>query len=103
MEIDLEVYDLERKRRRENPERSRILAVAGPGAQEYRIVSAGDNSLAAEFRTIGVNGKTPDGTAEANVADWSDRHDGEFLLFDDAGRLMGWARGGVYNGYGLVG
>lgn len=102
MEINLEVYDLERKRRRENPERSRILAVAGPGEREYRIVNAGDDS-ATLFRTIGVNGKTPDETAEANVADWSDRNDGEFLLFDDAGRLMGWARGGVYNGYGLAG
>lgn len=100
-------YDLVRKMRRENPEqeRSRLLTLAGPGAEHYRIVRSEDDMLATEFRTVGVNGKTADETATANLADWSEQHGGEFLLFRiEIGdpKLMGWAQAGVVTSYSPV-
>lgn len=72
----------------------RIIEADGPDAADYSIVRAHDDSLARRFRTGGVNGKTADESAEANLADWSEYHFGEFLLFRD-GLLMASAENGI--------
>lgn len=71
----------------------RLLATAtGEDAETYRIVQ--DDALVIEFRTAGINGKTPDETAEANLADLSETYPGEFLLFRDA-MIVAYSEGGI--------
>ncbi len=50
-----------------------------PNAQAYEIQRNG--RMVAWFLTGGVNGKTPDETALANLADWSDQHQGAWSLW----------------------
>lgn len=78
-----EQVDWMRKARRENPERGR------------RIVRAEDDRCVAETFAV-------DAGAIEHLREWSADHDGEFLLFDDADRLMGWARAGTVTSYGPV-
>lgn len=71
----------------------RIVEASGPDERTYQIVNEQDQ-LSRVLRTGGVNGKTADETAEANLAEWSETHTGGFMLFRD-GLLVAHAEGGV--------
>ena len=72
----------------------RMIVATGPDQESYRIVRCADDRLVCQFETAGVNGKTADETAEANLADWTDTNGGECLLFRDE-LLVAYAEAGV--------
>lgn len=69
--------------------RARFLLRRGPDAEKYQVRRFTDEApqgiVEAEFETDGVNGKTPDGTAERNVSILSEFVEGVFGLFRDEG------------------
>lgn len=63
--------------------RDRLLLARGAHERTYelrRVGAAGASPDGVVFVTDSVNGNTPDETAEANLADWSDHNEGAWEL-----------------------